>query len=151
MKMKYIKVLLTVLIILTVSFIFSQSMLPPEKSSAESDKVGDIVADIIPPETETGGFVQRNLRKLAHFVEFFALGAEVSLLVIAVLRSWKYAVLSLPSSALVALLDETIQIFSNRGPAVTDVWIDVLGFSAASVIIYTVYLAVSLILRKIKN
>ncbi len=152
MKIKYVKALFAALIAITLAFIFIQSMLPPEKSSAESDAVGGIIADIIPPDTELGGFAQKNLRKLAHFTEFFILGAEAALAVVIVIeRKIKYAVHSLPAAALVALSDESIQLFSGRGPSIADVWIDVLGFASASVIIYTVYALTRLIYIKCKH
>jgi len=75
------KIALIILIFATVAFIFARSLKTPEKSSAESDKVGDIVEEVIPPETKPGEFVQVNLRKIAHFVEFAALGIEVAIYV----------------------------------------------------------------------
>ncbi len=151
MKDKYIKVVFLVLIAITLAFIFIQSILPPEKSSAESDKVSDIVAGVIPPDTNVGGFIQLNLRKLAHFIEFFILGIEVALLIVISLKKIQFALMSIPSAALVALLDETIQIFSERGPAVSDVWIDVFGFAVASLIVYMVYAIICLMLKKSKR
>ncbi len=151
MKLKYIKALLAVLMALTVAFIFSQSILPPEKSSEASGTVGDIVAEIIPPETEVGGFIQINLRKLAHFTEFFLLGIECSLFVFFFVKRPLYMVLSFPAAAIVALVDETIQIFSGRGPSIIDVWIDIFGFFTASVLVYTVCFISALIYKKCKQ
>ena len=47
--------------LLTVAFIFVNSMLPPEISSEQSDIIGDILAEIIPPETNAGSFIQQYL------------------------------------------------------------------------------------------
>ena len=57
-------VLLALVILLTVAFIFYNSSLPPEQSSQQSGAVGGIIAEIIPPETELGGFIQKYIRKI---------------------------------------------------------------------------------------
>ena len=150
-KKTVLKIILIVLIALTVAFIFGQSMLPPEKSGAVSDKVGDTLEEIIPPETPVGGFVQKNVRKLAHFVEFFVLGIFVSAYVVFFLPKIKYALHTLPAAFILASLDETIQIFSGRGPSIRDVWIDFSGFLASALIFYTASTIVIFTVRKIKD
>ena len=148
---KLFKIALLILIIATLAFIFVQSMIPPNKSQAESDKVGDIIGEIIPPDTPTGDYIQNNIRKLAHLVEFFVLGCEVALYMILYMPRIRWAALSLPSALLVALLDESIQIFSGRGPSILDVWIDFFGFFISSVIFYTVACVVIFISEKRKQ
>lgn len=133
-----VKLLVFLLIISTLAFIFIQSMLPPEKSSEQSSAVGEIIEEIIPPETPVGGYVQSNIRKIAHFVEFAALGVWVSLFIILFYRKKKYIFSSFLFAFTVAFVDESIQVISKRGPAITDVWIDFFGFSSIAVIIYTV-------------
>lgn len=133
-----LRLLVILLIISTLAFIFIQSMLPPEKSSEQSSAVGEIIEGIIPPETPVGGYVQTNIRKIAHFVEFAALGAEVAVFVILFLRRRNLVFLSFGFGILIALLDETIQVFSKRGPEITDVWLDFFGFASFAVIVYTV-------------
>ena len=135
--MKIIKILLLVMIAFNLAFIFVQSVLPPEQSSKESSTVGDIIEEIIPPDTKPGEFVQTNLRKIAHFVEFATLGALVSLYLILFARRIAFIALTFPSALLVGFFDETIQLFSGRGASVKDVWIDFFGFLFASVVFYT--------------
>ena len=149
--MKIIKILLLVLIALNVAFIFVQSLLPPEESSKESSTVGDIIEEIIPPDTKPGAFVQTNLRKIAHFVEFASLGAFVSLYLILFARKHAFVALSFPSALLVGFLDETLQLFSGRGASVKDVWIDFSGFLSASLIFYTGYLLICLIRKQVNK
>ena len=154
MKIKYkyvIKILLTLLIIATVTFIFVQSTLSPKASQEESDKVGEIIGEIIPPGTPAGDYVQKNVRKIAHFTEFFILGCEVALYVILFLPRLKWALLSLPLAILVAFFDESIQVLSKRGPSITDVWIDFFGFFAAGVIFYTVAVIVGIICKNVNK
>lgn len=143
------KIALICLIAATLAFIFIQSMLPPEVSKAESDTVGEIIEEIIPPETPPGEYVQKNLRKIGHFVEFAILGAEISLFVLLFARKLRYGIFAVVFSPLVALCDETIQIFSKRGPSVTDVWIDTAGFVSFGALVYLLYFAVILVKKKL--
>lgn len=148
---KLVKTILILLIISTAAFIFIQSTKSKEESKSDSDKVGDIIEEIIPPETPAGDFVQTNLRKIAHFTEFFLLGTEVSVLV-AVFYFHRFGIpLSYAFGILIAATDETIQIFSERGPSVRDVMIDFLGFAASTVIIYTLSAIIKLIFEKRKQ
>jgi VanZ family protein len=131
--MKIIKYMLILLILGTLIFIYAQSLKSPEESLKDSETVGGIIAEVIPPDTKPGEFIQTNIRKLAHFTEFFVLGLELGAFVMLFYKKLSVFLLSLPMGAILALFDETIQIFTERGPSVTDVWIDVLGYSIAFV------------------
>lgn len=145
------RISLLVLIFLTLAFIFTQSSLSKKKSSQQSEAVGDVLEEIIPPDTKPGAVIHKNIRKIAHFVEFGALGAELALYSIFFVKKTKFSLFTLPLALATALLDETVQIFSKRGPSVVDVWIDFSGFLFASVLVYgTAYLA-AFIRRKIKE
>ena len=141
------EIILLLLIISTVAFIFTQSTKSKEESKSDSDKVGEIIEEIIPPETPAGDFVQTNLRKIAHFTEFFLLGCEVSVFVSLFCTSKFSIPLSYAFGLLIASIDETIQIFSKRGPALRDVMIDFFGFLSSTFIIYTL----SIIVKKCKQ
>lgn len=149
--LRIIKYALLLLIVLNISFIFYQSVLPPSESKEESDSFSEILEEIIPSDTKPGKFIHKNIRKLAHFMEFFSLGALVSTYVIFFLKRIKWALISFPSVFFVAFTDETIQLFSGRGPAIFDVWIDFIGFATSSVIFYTVAIISVFIYRKCKQ
>ena len=138
-KEKIFKLSLLALIAATLLFIFIQSMLPPEKSSAESDTVGEIIGEIIPPDTKPGAFIQINLRKIAHFTEFFLLGIEIALYVSLFMKRRVFVALSYPAVLISALFDESIQMFSGRGPAIFDVWIDFFGFFVSASLTYAIF------------
>ena len=141
-----VRIILILLITASVAHAFTQSSLPKEASSIESSKVGDIVAEIIPPETPPGAYVQKNIRKLAHFTEFASIGLFISLYTVLFMLGRRWAHISLlPVGVGIALIDETIQIFSNRGPSVADVWIDSFGYLSAAVAVYAVFFAARLI------
>lgn len=69
------------------------------------------------------------IRKLAHFTEFTALGILLSIDTVLFLKNMKqYVWIPLFIGLLVALIDETIQLFPiGRSSSVKDVWIDFSG------------------------
>jgi VanZ family protein len=137
------------LIGITVAFIFIQSMLSREISGAESGAVREFLEEFFSYDKPIGAFILNNLRKIAHFAEYGVLGAEISLFISlfarAPMRLMPYTPLVGHS---VAFIDETIQIFSGRGPAILDVWIDTLGFITLSFAVYLVFFLRDLISKK---
>ena len=69
------------------------------------------------------------IRKLAHFTEFTALGILLSIDTVLFLKNMKqYVWIPLFIGFLVALIDETIQLFPvGRSSSVKDVWLDLSG------------------------
>ena len=116
---------LLVLLLLTVVLIWGQSVLPVPISNSESKAVTEqIVKPVEAAVTGKASATNNAVRKYAHAIEFLVLGVEMMLLC-GVKRKPPYAAFSYCGA--IALLDETIQIFSGRGPAIADVWIDLLG------------------------
>ena len=150
-KRRFVHILLLALLAVNLAFIFIQSALPPEKSAQTSDTVGEIVGEVIPPETKPGAFIQEHLRKLAHFIEFWTLVLLSSIYVVVIGESVRRTLLSLALAPTVALIDESIQIFSDRVSSVKDVWLDTFGFLTAAAIFYTVYHLIKFILKKVNN
>jgi VanZ family protein len=152
----YSRIFLIVVIICTLSFTFYQSTLSPDESTEVSNGVSDAIEPIIPSDTPTGSYVHTNLRKIAHFIEFAALGTEIALFVILYLPTWGstprrklgFVLHSYLVAPITALLDETIQVFTDRGPSITDVWIDTAGFVSFATLLYLIYLAVVLVRRR---
>ena len=142
-----LRIILLVGIFGTLLFTFTQSLLPPEESEEVSDGVRGFIAKIFPPDTPIGKFVQENARKIAHFTEYFILGIFTSLYVSVFMpktnsllkEKVRFIIYSFTSAPLVALFDETLQIFSGRGPAIVDVWLDTAGFFTSACIVYAVF------------
>lgn len=134
-----LRLLLRLVLIATLCFIWSNSMVGKEGSASLSRTVTAWLNSISIPVTE------HFVRKSAHFCEFGLLGCELMLLFW--LRSG-VRFQNLCNAAFAALLaavtDETIQIFSGRGSQVQDV---VLDFSGA----LTGILLVSLIAQLIEK
>ena len=134
-----LRLLFRLLLIATLCFIWSNSLVGKEGSASLSRTVTAWLNGIGIPVTE------HFVRKSAHFCEFGLLGCELMLLFW--LRSG-VRFQNLCNAAFAALLsavtDETIQIFSGRGSQVQDV---VLDFSGA----LTGILFVSLMIRLIEK
>ena len=110
---------------LILCFIWGNSMLSKETSGAISRFVATIIGGNQEPSTEEHHLI----RKLAHFGEFMSLGVVSALLCREVFsQKTEQTLFCAFVGVLVPLTDETLQIFTQRGPSLTDVWIDVGGF-----------------------
>jgi len=133
---------LVLLIVLTLAFIWGNSMLGSEQSA----DVSNGFLDFIRPLLEILGLESGSdlwLRKLAHFCEFALLGAELSALSILKgkikLRDFSRGSMYCLAAA---AADETIQYFSGRYSHVLDVLLDFSGSICGIVVICTVFAAV---------
>lgn len=112
----------------TVAFIFQQSTLPPSESAAVSGSVADFLVRLLGGEdTALGAFILRFVRKIAHFAEFFLLGA-LSEGYLARRHTVENTALQLLGGLLVATADEGLQLLTSRGAMVSDVLLDSLGY-----------------------
>ncbi len=124
--------LLIVLLVFLLAFIWGHSCMPVAASEGESSAVLELLRPLLEPVFGRENVTVHLVRKLAHFTEFFALGCVLALLLPFRLRSQ----LSAGELALLTgFIDETIQIFSGRGPAIRDVWLDLSGAAAAILIL----------------
>ena len=132
-----------------VLFIWIHSLIPTQESANESAGIMQILQAILDflhiPLTLTDHFV----RKLAHFTEFAAAGTVLALhffprAKIQDDRRLKAVYNSMPFiiSLLTAFIDETLQIFSGRGPMVQDIWLDLAGASFGAGIIRLILLII---------
>ncbi len=113
-----------ILLIFTLVFIWIHSAVGGEASSKESSAVAEWLNKVLGVFVSNIEFKVGILRKLAHFSEYALLGMELALLSG---RGFSGMPFSAINCLIVAFIDETIQIFSDRGPMVTDIWIDLLG------------------------
>lgn len=156
-RKKLLAVILALAIIGTLVFIFSNSVKSKEDSSNQSSQIATTVKPIVDPSDNIPFNVfEHHIRKLAHFSEFFILGFELFLLL--ALCCGGFQRISFPKyliapffALLTALTDETIQIFSERGSAVTDVWIDFSGSLCGNLAAFLTILLTNIIVAKIKK
>jgi VanZ like family. len=122
-KRARLRLFLRLMLIVTLCFIWGNSLLSRDESSLLSQGLTAWLRSIGIPIKD-----DHFVRKLAHFCEFGLLGCELTLLL------WLRRPLHLRelfTSAFLAFLagaaDETIQIFSSRGSQVSDVLLDFCG------------------------
>jgi VanZ family protein len=123
-------VLLSFLVVLTVLFIWSNSCLSREASGAQSGRITALLLRILDPKGKLDADAFHHyVRKTAHFAEFALLGAWIGGLFQMIRLQSKKTFYTLPVLCvlLVAVLDEYIQYFADRGSAVTDVVLDFFG------------------------
>lgn len=113
------------LLALMLAFIWGHSCMPISESAAESGRVTRWLAPLLEIVVGKGNVTDHLVRKLAHFTEFAALGAQ--LLLLRRERSRIASVRSIELGFLAAFLDESIQLLSSRGAQIADVWLDTAG------------------------
>ena len=127
---KKVITILSICIAATLAFIWIHSCMGQEESSQESGFIYDLLCPFFELFVGKGNVTEHFVRKLAHFTEFFGLGLELKLLMKLVLLDTPYILRMINAwtlGTMCALIDETIQIFSGRGPAIADVWLDSAG------------------------
>ena len=145
------KKIFLIIIAAVVLFIWIHSMIPRENSASESTGIMQILQSILDflhiPITLTDHIV----RKLAHFTEYTIEGVILGSYFFPLslkqedLHS-KIMGFSLPLiiGLFTGFIDETIQIFSGRGPMIEDVWLDFSGVVTGAAIA----LIITLVRRK---
>ena len=149
-KRKIYVFIICVLIALTLAFIWGNSFLPRSESKEASDQTLDVMQSVLDTFFGIGKVVLSEgfVRKLAHFSEFFALGVEFGLLIIALNKeTYKSYLTLLPIGLIVAIIDESIQLLSDRSAEIADVLLDYSGYLTA----FAIFLIIFVIRRKVKN
>lgn len=118
------KKILLFIIILLLAFIWGQSFLPKDASARESGFFYQIIKPFLELFVGPGNLTRNMVRKIAHYAEFALLGLTLSFLFKNKHRGFLW---TCGTAFLAAFLDETIQIFSGRGPMIADVWLDLAG------------------------
>lgn len=124
------KKLATVLILLTLAFIWGNSLRTGEASQETSTGILAWINSFLNLGEAEAAIAHHLIRKAAHFTEFACLGA---LLVWRAYLNEEKPPIALPVLLGMAagLVDESIQLFTpDRGPSLTDVWLDTSGVLA---------------------
>lgn len=122
--------LIKILIALTLAFIWVNSLMPRAESQAVSQGLLERIVELfralgihISPKSD------HFLRKLAHFVEYGILGAEFSLLLHLRDKQGPQGFVNCAFAGLsAAVMDESLQLISNRGSQIQDVLLDFCGY-----------------------
>lgn len=143
-KQSFKNVILFSAVAVITSLIFCNSFSDFAHSHASSNAITEIV---LPHEYATNETVLLVVRKLAHIVEFAALGCVVFLLVHSLVKKYSLLGYALFYVLLVGVIDEHIQSFSDRANSTGDV---ILDFCGALIGFLVVWLA-SKVYRKFKE
>ena len=145
-------VILGVALLLVLCFIWGNSALSPAVSGKISAAVGELMAEILGTGDESTTVGGLPVRKLGHFFEYAVLGIVVPLFLACIVRMMSLRItLTTTVGFAVPLIDETIQIFSGRGPALRDVWIDIAGYAVGCALIHIALLIVWSVILKSKK
>ena len=148
-KQKVASFIIIVLIIATIAFIWSNSLQSVPESQAESLGFLNKVKPFLEIFVGHCNVTDHLVRKLAHFTEFGIFGCGLALLLIFRGRTRLQSVVNCAFGGLiVALIDETIQIFTGRGSQVQDVWLDFSGIATGVVFVLIVYWIMTVIHKK---
>lgn len=126
------EVLWTVLTLLYLLFIYSNSMRPAAESSGQSQGLLKMIERVFPFAVHTLGLTEHVLRKMAHFGEYLILGLLLAQTAEAygflrVRQLWAVPL----SGFLMASVDEGIQLFvDGRSGQFSDVLLDLCGVAA---------------------
>lgn len=123
-----LRAILIVGIVLTLTFIWGNSMLSIPESREESLSLLELLTPFLNRVFGEGVITLHILRKAAHFCEFGLLGVLLSCERLADRRHGRKSILHcLAASLFVASADDTLQIFTGRGSQVRDVLLDFSG------------------------
>ena len=133
--------LISVLMGLTLLFIWGHSMIPAVYSSMESSRFVNLINGLIYSAGGSFSVTDHMVRKTAHFLEYAILGAETALR-----NKWKSAVFAGSTAKYsgtvffwtgVPVIDELIQYFTpGRACMIQDVFLDMCGFAAGYGFLY---------------
>ncbi len=130
---------LVILIMITLAFMWGNSLIPGGTSSKMSEWLRDLINKIFSftkSSKEAGsGYL---IRKIMHFTEFMILGIEITCLKYA--KKGMNRSMVLLCGLLAAMIDETIQLFvPGRCGCITDVWLDMAGFFTGFVFLMVIH------------
>lgn len=153
---KYLKVSLLISIIIMISFIWSNSLKSPNESVKQSGEVAKVIETIITHNGQKqlsgfGSWIIENVRKIAHFVEFFSLAVLITTYIALFYSEKKFNYSYVSLVIIVAIIDEIIQIFTNRGAMVIDVLIDSAGGLLGFIFVVFIKCILYIIKNKRKN
>ncbi len=135
-KRKIFALIVAILIALTLCFIFGNSLKPQSESAESSGGLYERLKPVFDAIVGKDVITHSIFREMAHFGEFFVLGFEFSLLFFVIIPiKNKVKIIVYFIGLIVALIDESLQFLTDRGPEAIDVLIDYSGYLTAMVFV----------------
>lgn len=134
-------VIYLIILVAWLAFIFGNSLADGERSSQQSGMVVAFIQSIVDVFDSSVTVDPVLVRNLAHYLEFFVLGALYCIGTFFIkagrVSLWLH---SIALSLFTAFTDETVQLFSaGRGSDVRDIWTDFLGALTAHLVIFALW------------
>lgn len=141
MGMKKGRIIFLLLTIVCLAFIWINSSFDGAESSEISGGILGIINNFMISLGFKKEFSEHFIRKTAHFTEYaglsFLITTDFKLFYYDMKKCWEKVLFS---GILVAVIDETIQLFpEGRSSMVTDVWIDFAGVCCAFIVTIVLY------------
>lgn len=135
-KRLIISIVLTILTLLLLFFIFYHSSMNADDSGQESTGVMEFINDFFKKLGLGISFTDHIVRKIAHFTEYFVLGALLCCTAFSYTLKLKVSLIFSPIFGLItAVLDELSQKLSvGRSAQVSDVILDFCGVLTAAIV-----------------
>ena len=130
-----------ILLILNLSVIWGNSLLSGAESGQMSGGIVAFVMELLRIPVDYQDVLHLVIRKLAHVTEFACLSMLIGwYLAMGETKKCYRMLLPVLLAMAAALVDETIQLYTpDRGPSLTDVWIDTLGAAIGVMLLELVY------------
>lgn len=146
------KKVLNIAIVLCIVFIWSNSMKSIPNSLGQSEGIRAIVESILinfgfEEIINSAYWNADSFRKLAHFIEFGGLAMIITSYAYFSKKSYLLVLSIIP----IAMIDEIIQIFSKRGPRISDVCIDCMGGLFGCIFILIVIYVIKKVIQYIEG
>lgn len=141
-KQKIAKIITALLIVLTLAFIWSESLKPVSVSEKESAGVMEVIRPFLELFVGKGNVTDHLVRKLAHFTEYSVLGVTMAAWAYLNRTQKLYYALLIPAGFLAGSIDETIQYFVGRGNQFSDVMLDLGGFIFGAIVLHLAVFAI---------
>ena len=147
-KRVLVLIILIAIVIASTAFILGNSLMDRDSSHGTSGVITSIVTDT--EDEYEWDRVDLIVRKIAHLVEYAVLGACGSLLCVFIhsLYGSKIYCYLISYSLFIAVLDEHIQSFSDRGSSTSDILLDFLGSIIGFASVIAIYFAIAYFIKK---
>lgn len=147
-KRVLVLIILIAIVIASTAFILGNSLMDRDSSHGTSGVITSIVTDT--EDEYEWDRVDLIVRKIAHLVEYAVLGACGSLLCVFIhsLYGSKIYCYLISYSLFIAVLDEHIQSFSDRGSSTSDILLDFLGAITGFSSVIAIYFSVTYFIKK---
>ncbi len=144
---KVLLIIFSIITILILIFIFGNSLFSKDQSSTESGFIYNLCKPLLDFIFGKDVITHNIFRKMAHFSEYMLISLDIMILYIIKNNDSFYKNIYYPISIglFIGVIDESLQIISDRGPAILDVLIDYSGYLTGIIIVILIKMIIKLV------